>query len=130
RLGEGWGEGRRLLRSSRIEPLTRPSPRKRRGEGAQAPMERNASRAPTEKFSGKIQSIYNGKCAPITMQGFATARENPPAQEQWRTIEKTMRKTMRRAIGTVGHPGACRRPVGRRTAGDGAARESPPREPS
>jgi hypothetical protein len=37
---------------------------------------------PTENFSGKIQSIYNGKSAPITMQGLVTAREKPPAQEQ------------------------------------------------
>jgi hypothetical protein len=34
------------------------------------------------------------------MQGFAQARENPPAQEQW----KTMKKTMRRAMETVGTP--------------------------
>src|SRR5262249_6533430 len=40
-----------------------------------------AVHAPTEKFSGKIQSIYNGKCTPITMQGFARASEKPPAQE-------------------------------------------------
>jgi hypothetical protein len=32
------------------------------------------------------------------MQGLAQASENPPAQEQW----KTMKKTMRRTIGTVG----------------------------
>ncbi len=36
-----------------------------------------------KKISGKIQWIYNGKCAPITMQGLAIAREKPPAQEQW-----------------------------------------------
>src|SRR5215813_11647102 len=44
--------------------------------------------AADEKFSGKIQSIYNGKCAPITMQGLARARENRPAQEQWKNNEK------------------------------------------
>jgi hypothetical protein len=42
----------------------------------------------SKNFSGKIQSIYNGKRAPITMQGFAQASENPPAQEQRRTMEK------------------------------------------
>jgi hypothetical protein len=47
-----------------------------------------------ENFFPKIQSICNGKRAPITMQGLATAREKPPAQEQWRTMEKTMRRTM------------------------------------
>src|SRR5262245_7023507 len=36
----------------------------------------------------KIQSICNGKCAPITMQGLATPREKPLAQEQWRAMEK------------------------------------------
>src|SRR5215472_18995544 len=82
--------------------------------------------AADEKFSGKIQSIYNGKCAPITMQGLARARENPPAQEQWKTMEKTMRRT----IGTVGNPGEHMRPVGRRQAGEGAARESPPSGPN
>jgi hypothetical protein len=55
---------------------------------------------PTENFSGKIQSIYNGKSAPITMQGLVTAREKPPAQEQWKTMKKTMRRTME----TVGNP--------------------------
>jgi hypothetical protein len=28
------------------------------------------------------------------MQGLATAREKPPAQEQWRAMEKTMRRAM------------------------------------
>jgi hypothetical protein len=42
----------------------------------------------SKNFSRKIQSIYNGKCAPITMQGFAQASENPPPQEQWKTMEK------------------------------------------
>jgi hypothetical protein len=46
-----------------------------------------------ENFFGKIQSIYNRKCAPTTMQAFACAREKPLAQEQWKTMEKTMRKT-------------------------------------
>jgi hypothetical protein len=55
-----------------------------------------------QKSSGKIQSIYNKKCAPITMQGVETAREKPLAQEQWQTMEKTMRRTME----TVGNPGA------------------------
>jgi hypothetical protein len=55
----------------------------------------------------KIQAIYNGKCAPITMQGLATATEKPPAQQQWKTMEKTMRRTME----TGGNPGACLRPV-------------------
>ena len=55
----------------------------------------------------KIQAIYNGKCAPITMQGLATTREKLPAQQQW----KTMEKTMRRAMETGGNPGACLRPV-------------------
>jgi hypothetical protein len=39
----------------------------------------------------------------ITMQRFAAAREKPPAQEQWRAMEETMRRTME----TVGNPGAC-----------------------
>ena len=30
----------------------------------------------------KIQSIYNGKLTPITMQGLDQTRENPAAQEQ------------------------------------------------
>ena len=38
------------------------------------------------------------------MQVVAGAAEKPPAQEQWRTMENTMEKTMRRAIGTVGNP--------------------------
>jgi hypothetical protein len=37
------------------------------------------------------------------MQGLATATEKPPAQQQWQTMEKTMRRTME----TVGNPGAC-----------------------
>jgi hypothetical protein len=37
------------------------------------------------------------------MQGIATAREKPPAQEQWETMEKTMRRT----VEAVGNPGAC-----------------------
>jgi hypothetical protein len=36
------------------------------------------------------------------MQGLAMAREKPPAREQWRTMEKTMRRTME----TVEDPGA------------------------
>jgi hypothetical protein len=36
------------------------------------------------------------------MQGLATTREKPPAQKQWGTMEKTMRRTME----TVGNPGA------------------------
>jgi hypothetical protein len=28
------------------------------------------------------------------MQGFAQAPENPLAQEQWKTMEKTMRRTV------------------------------------
>jgi hypothetical protein len=55
----------------------------------------------------KIQAIYRRKCAPITMQGLAAATEKPPSQEQ----EKTMKKTGRRTMETVGHPGACLRPV-------------------
>jgi hypothetical protein len=42
----------------------------------------------------KIQSICNGKCVPITMQRFEWMRKKPPAQEQWITMEKTMRKTI------------------------------------
>src|SRR6202043_2061573 len=41
-----------------------------------------------------------GKCAPITMQGLATAGEKPRCQEQWRAMEKTIR----RAMETVGNP--------------------------
>jgi hypothetical protein len=41
-----------------------------------------------EELPRKIQAIYRGKCAPITMQGPATAREKPPAQEQGRTGKK------------------------------------------
>src|SRR6202051_2367034 len=37
---------------------------------------------------GKIQSICNGKCGPNTMQGLERAKEKPPAQEQWGTMEK------------------------------------------
>jgi hypothetical protein len=39
---------------------------------------------------------------PITRQAFARAREKPSAEKQWKTMEKTMRKTME----TVGDPGA------------------------
>src|SRR5690348_14943941 len=39
-------------------------------------------RARAKIFSEKIQAIYNGRRAPITMQGLAQACENPPAQEQ------------------------------------------------
>jgi hypothetical protein len=55
----------------------------------------------------KIQAIYRRKCAPITMQGLAATTEKPPSQEQ----EKTMKKTGRRTMETVGNPGACSRPV-------------------
>jgi hypothetical protein len=41
-----------------------------------------------KNFSKKIQWIYNGKCAPITTQALAQAVENPPAQEQWKTMKK------------------------------------------
>src|SRR5690349_22041295 len=51
----------------------------------------------------QIQAIYRGKCAPITMQGLAMAREKPPGREQGRTGKKTGRRTME----TVGNPGAC-----------------------
>jgi hypothetical protein len=40
--------------------------------------------------SKKIQAICNGKSTPFTMQGLATTREKPPAQEQWGAMEKTM----------------------------------------
>jgi hypothetical protein len=55
----------------------------------------------------KIQSICNGKLTPITMQAIARAREKPPAQEQWRAMEKTMR----RAMETMKNPGADLRAV-------------------
>jgi hypothetical protein len=42
----------------------------------------------------QIQWICNGKLTPITMQALARAGETPPAQEQWKTMEKTMRRTM------------------------------------
>jgi hypothetical protein len=31
-----------------------------------------------------------GNATGITIQALATAREKPPAQKQWRTMEKTM----------------------------------------
>jgi hypothetical protein len=49
------------------------------------------SSAPTEKFSRKIQSIYNGKCDAIAMQVFAQAWEKPATQEQWETMQRTMK---------------------------------------
>src|ERR1700720_2482570 len=55
-------------------------------EGLRTPGDEGKGQVPS-----KIQSICNGKCDGITMQGLATARENPPAQEQWRAMEKTMR---------------------------------------
>jgi hypothetical protein len=61
-----------------------------------------ASRSP-KNFWEKIQSIYNGKRAPIAMQGPEMTREKPPAQQQWKTMEKTTPRTME----TVGNPGAC-----------------------
>ena len=48
-----------------------------------------------KNFREKIQAIYNGKCAPITMQGFAQAWENPSAQEQWKTMEKNNARSNR-----------------------------------
>jgi hypothetical protein len=36
----------------------------------------------------KIQAIYNGKNAAITMQGLARMKEKPLAQEQWISMEK------------------------------------------
>jgi hypothetical protein len=36
----------------------------------------------------KIQSICNGKCAPITIQVIVRAREKPLAQEQWVSMKK------------------------------------------
>jgi ribosomal protein L19E len=35
-----------------------------------------------------------GNGVPITMQGIEGARKPPPAQEQWKTMAKAMRKTM------------------------------------
>src|ERR1700759_3773978 len=43
------------------------------------------------KCFGQIQSIYNGDPAPITRQRLAGATEKPRAQEQWKTMERTMR---------------------------------------
>jgi hypothetical protein len=49
----------------------------------------------------KIQAICNEKLTPFAMQGPAMAREKPPAQEQWVSMEKqceeqwtTMKNTM------------------------------------
>jgi hypothetical protein len=36
------------------------------------------------------------------MQGFAQASENPPAQEQWKTMEKTMRGANRNSPAGAG----------------------------
>src|SRR5215470_4494616 len=52
------------------------------------------SNAPTDKNSGKIQSICNGKCAPITMQGFARVkkirrRSNNGMQEKKQCAEQS-----------------------------------------
>jgi hypothetical protein len=63
-------------------------------------------RGAVQKFSGKIQSIYNGKSAPITMQGFAQASENLPAQEQWQTMKKQCAEQSE----TVRNQGECLRP--------------------
>src|SRR6185437_5370484 len=49
----------------------------------------------------KIQAIYNGKSAPITMQGLARLREKPPAQEQWEQWKEQW-KTMTRTMGNNG----------------------------
>src|SRR5262249_48409649 len=82
---------------------------------------RSARRTPTENFFGKIQSICNGKCAPITMQDFAQASENPRAQEQWQAMEKTMRRTIGNSR-KIRVSANVRLDAGRQ--GDGAARES------
>jgi hypothetical protein len=50
-----------------------------------------------KNFFEKIQWIYNEKCAAITIQAIAKATENPSTQKQWKTMEITMEKTMRRA---------------------------------
>ena len=44
--------------------------------------------------TAKIQSIYNGNLPPITMQRLERETKKPPAQEQWETMKRTMRKTM------------------------------------
>ena len=51
----------------------------------------------------KNRGQNRGKWHEITMQALATAREKPPAQEQWIAGEKIGRRTME----TGGHPGAC-----------------------
>jgi hypothetical protein len=38
------------------------------------------------------------------MQGLAMAREKPPAQEQWRAMGKTMRRTME-TVHLIANPG-------------------------
>src|SRR6185437_4730750 len=75
----------------------------------------------------KIQAIYNGKSAPITMQGLARLREKPPAQEQWEQWKEQW-KTMRRTMETGGMlTSGC--PTGRPAAALCAGRDQPAPEP-
>jgi hypothetical protein len=46
----------------------------------------------------EIQSICNGKLPPITMQGLERPTKKPPGQEQWETMQRTMKKTMETRI--------------------------------
>jgi hypothetical protein len=61
------------------------------------------------------------------MQGLATTREKPLAQEQWKTMKNTVEKTMRRAMETAGHSaGGWRVPSYRRPAKTIARRREAP----
>jgi hypothetical protein len=51
-----------------------------------------ATRVP--EIFGKNTIDLQWKMRAITMQGLAQASENPPAREQWRAMEKTMRRAM------------------------------------
>jgi len=89
--------------------------------GAEAPRSNGAR----TRFR-KIQAICNGKMRRNTIEPVEVAGEKPLAQEQWETMEKTMRRTMETMKNTGGD---YLRLWGRKT-GDGAARASVSARPS
>jgi hypothetical protein len=76
-----------------------------------------------KNFSKKIQWIYNGKCAPITTQALAQAVENPPAQEQWKTMKKQCAEQFQ-TIRSQASPQASRRAQAAATRAGAAADNS------
>jgi hypothetical protein len=71
--------------------------------------------------SGYTKIAPGGRAADVRLGVKSRRRRNNG--KQWQ-------EQCARSIGTVGHPGECSRPVGRRKAGDRAACEPPPARPS